>query len=352
MPGAAGRAMSSQARTSSTTSANTTRSAVPRHCSTCRRSTSMRSPGRDAARLLDRVVTRDVARCSVGQVLYTCWCDGDGKVLDDGTIARLDETRFRMTRRRAQPALARRQRDRTGGRRSRTFGAHRCARAAGAERRAILEHATAGDLAALKYFRVMPCGLRGVPVRSRAPATRAISATRSGSRAAMRSGLGRAGRSRRAVRHHAGRHAGAGRRAHRGGPHLLDVDYVSAHKALIAGQTSSPFELDLGWTVNLEKGELRRQERARRRSSARAGVAARRCRGRLGLARARSTASVGTCAATAATAWRMSVPLYCGGRRSDTRRAAWWSPLLKKYIALAQSERRWAARRHARWKWR
>src|SRR6185503_4800205 len=34
---------------------------------------------------------------------------------------------------------------------------------------------------------------------------------------------------------------------------LIDVDYVPARKALIAAQTSSPFELDLGWTVNLKK---------------------------------------------------------------------------------------------------
>ena len=59
--------------------------------------------GRDAARLLDRVVTRDVLRSQVGQVLYTPWCDAAGKVLDDGTIARLDETTFRMTS--AEPSL-------------------------------------------------------------------------------------------------------------------------------------------------------------------------------------------------------------------------------------------------------
>src|SRR5262245_59268012 len=53
--------------------------------------------GRDAARLLDRIVTREVVRSQVGQVLYTPWCDAAGKVLDDGTVARLDETTFRMT---------------------------------------------------------------------------------------------------------------------------------------------------------------------------------------------------------------------------------------------------------------
>src|SRR5688572_19314647 len=59
--------------------------------------------GPDAARLLNRVVTRDVERSAVGQVLYTTWCDSDGKVLDDGTIARLDEHELRMTS--AEPNL-------------------------------------------------------------------------------------------------------------------------------------------------------------------------------------------------------------------------------------------------------
>ena len=53
--------------------------------------------GRDAARLLDRVVTRDVGKAKVGQVLYTTWCDGDGKVIDDGTVSRLGDQRFRLT---------------------------------------------------------------------------------------------------------------------------------------------------------------------------------------------------------------------------------------------------------------
>src|SRR5687767_15880548 len=53
--------------------------------------------GRDAARLLDRMVTRDVAKCAVGQVLYTPWCDAHGKVIDDGTVSRLDDRTFRLT---------------------------------------------------------------------------------------------------------------------------------------------------------------------------------------------------------------------------------------------------------------
>jgi glycine cleavage system T protein (aminomethyltransferase) len=53
--------------------------------------------GRDAARLLDRVMTRDVSKVRVDQVIYTPWCDEDGKVLDDGTITRLAEHEYRVT---------------------------------------------------------------------------------------------------------------------------------------------------------------------------------------------------------------------------------------------------------------
>ena len=51
--------------------------------------------GRDACRLLDRMVTRDVSKCQVGQVLYTPWCDASGKMIDDGTISRLGDDLFR-----------------------------------------------------------------------------------------------------------------------------------------------------------------------------------------------------------------------------------------------------------------
>jgi aminomethyltransferase len=53
--------------------------------------------GRDAARLLDRVMTRDVSKVRVDQVIYTPWCDEDGKVLDDGTITRLADDEYRVT---------------------------------------------------------------------------------------------------------------------------------------------------------------------------------------------------------------------------------------------------------------
>ena len=53
--------------------------------------------GPDAVRLIDRVITRDATKIKPGQVIYTPWCDDFGKVIDDGTIARLDDESFRWT---------------------------------------------------------------------------------------------------------------------------------------------------------------------------------------------------------------------------------------------------------------
>ena len=62
-----------------------------------------RVTGRDATRLVDRIITRDVHKISVGQVVYTPWCDEHGKVIDDGTVSRLEENVYRWTA--ADPSL-------------------------------------------------------------------------------------------------------------------------------------------------------------------------------------------------------------------------------------------------------
>src|SRR6202789_1042986 len=59
--------------------------------------------GKDTTKLVNRVITRDIQKVSVGQVIYCCWCDEDGKVIDDGTITRLAENDYRWTA--ADPSL-------------------------------------------------------------------------------------------------------------------------------------------------------------------------------------------------------------------------------------------------------
>src|SRR5438128_355802 len=53
--------------------------------------------GPDAARLVDRVITRDATKLAPGRVFYTAWCDEHGKVIDDGTVHALDDGTFRWT---------------------------------------------------------------------------------------------------------------------------------------------------------------------------------------------------------------------------------------------------------------
>src|SRR5687767_3869731 len=62
-----------------------------------------RLTGKDATRLVDRVITRDMKKVAVGQVVYTPWCDEQGKVIDDGTVSRLEENIYRWTA--ADPSL-------------------------------------------------------------------------------------------------------------------------------------------------------------------------------------------------------------------------------------------------------
>src|SRR5688500_15240805 len=59
--------------------------------------------GPDAAALVDRIITRDARKLQPGQVVYTPWCDETGRVLDDGTVTRLQEHQFRWTA--AEPNL-------------------------------------------------------------------------------------------------------------------------------------------------------------------------------------------------------------------------------------------------------
>ncbi len=118
--------------------------------------------GPDAVALLDRVVTRDVSRMVIDQVVYTPWCDEEGKVIDDGTVTRLDRNRFRVTA--ADPsyrwfllnatgldAIVRDTSEETAG-----------LALQGRLSRHVLEAATGGDWSDLGYFRRRPATIAGV----------------------------------------------------------------------------------------------------------------------------------------------------------------------------------------------
>ena len=55
-----------------------------------------RIAGVDAARFLNRLVTRDVSRLRINRVSYCIWCNDEGQIIDDGTLFRLGEHEYRL----------------------------------------------------------------------------------------------------------------------------------------------------------------------------------------------------------------------------------------------------------------
>ncbi|HXJ50339.1 MAG TPA: aminomethyltransferase family protein [Burkholderiales bacterium] len=296
--------------------------------------------GRDAARLLDRVVTRDVMRAQVGQVLYTPWCDAAGKVLDDGTVARLDEGLFRMTS--AEPSLRWLEANSIGLDVTVEDISESTAALSlqGPQSLAVLK--ALGDVPPLKYFRLARTELRGVRVEiSRTgytgdlgfeiwiPSGDAIPVWDAVMEVGKDYGLQAAGMLALDVARI------------EAGLMLIDVDYVPAKKALTESQTSSPYELDLAWAVNLDKEQfVGRQalaaEKARGPAWQFVGIEI----GYPGLERL--YADAGLAARLPQAAWRTSVPIYSGAEQAGYATSGGWSPILKKYIALAHLRSRWA----------
>jgi aminomethyltransferase len=55
-----------------------------------------RITGVDAYRFLDRLVTRDLSKLKPGRVTYVVWCNDDGKLIDDGTLFQFDDGDYRL----------------------------------------------------------------------------------------------------------------------------------------------------------------------------------------------------------------------------------------------------------------
>jgi aminomethyltransferase len=294
--------------------------------------------GRDAARLLDRVVTRDVGKSKVGQVLYTPWCDAEGKQIDDGTISVLAERTYRMTA--ADPTLRWLHLNAAGLDVAIEEVSERTAALSlqGPSARAILQVAAQRDLAGLKYFHLTEAKIRGIPVTiSRTgytgdlgyeiwvDAAQAVPLWDALIETGTPYGLTPAGMLALDVARI------------EAGLLLIEVDYFSSRHALIEAQKSSPFELGLGWTVALGKESF----------NGKPALVAEQQRGPAwqftGLAvdwesLERLYADVGLPPRLPTQAWRTSVPVYSGGKQVGYATSGGWSPLLKQYIALAHLE--------------
>ena len=295
--------------------------------------------GRDALRLVDRIITRDATKLTVGQVYYTPWCDEHGRVIDDGTVSRLDDDLFRWTA--ADPSLRWLQQNAIGLDVRIEDASERIAAIAlqGPTSARLLRAVADARIDDLKYFRVTRGTIAGLPVDI--------------SRTGYTGDLGYeiwmeaadAGRVWDALME-AGRPFDvkpAGMLALdvariEAGLLLIDVDFFSSRKALIASQTYSPYEMGLGRLVTLQKNRYIGQ-RALREEHARGHV--RQVVGleihwpevesiheRLGLA-----------PTVPAVASRTAVPVYRSGSQVGRATSTTWSPVLKKMVALATVER-------------
>jgi aminomethyltransferase len=122
---------------------------------------------------------------------------------------------------------------------------------------------------------------------------------------------------------------------------LADVDFYSSKKAIFDFQKSSPLELGLGWAVKLEKEycigqEALREENARGPDWRTVGL-------EVNLNSLEAIyAEFGMPLYVPYEAWNQAVPVYSGGQQIGKATSGMWSPVLKKYIAIARLRPRFA----------
>jgi aminomethyltransferase len=296
--------------------------------------------GTDALRLVDRLIVRNATALNPGRVFYTPWCDEHGKVIDDGTIHRLEDADggqvIRWTA--ADPQYRWLRMNAHGLDVDVRDVSERDAAIAlqGPLAREVLEAASGEDFGDLRYFRRRRCTLGGIPVDvSRTgytgdlgyelwiPADRAVEAW---------DALVAAGEPYRV------RPAGilaldvARLEA---GLVLIEVDYTSAVHSRIPAQNFSPFEIGMGRLVDLAKSDF--VGRRALIAEIAAGGPSRRL---VGLdvswpAIEALHAAEGLAPYAPPTVSRVPVPLFAGSRQVGRVTSLGWSPLLKKMLALA-----------------
>jgi aminomethyltransferase len=291
--------------------------------------------GPGAARLVNRVITRDVDAMAVGQVYYTPWCDEQGCVIDDGTVTRLSEQRFRWTA--AEPNLRWLMQNAIGLDVKIEDASERLAALAvqGPLAAAVLRTCVDVDIDVLRYFRATSAHVDGVSVDiSRTgytgdlgyeiwvPGARAVTVWDALMRAGRPFGLKPAGMLALDVARV------------EAGLLLIDVDFVSARKAVTADQRSTPDELGLDRLVRLNKAPF----------VGRSAIAAERDRGvrRRVVGIEVDWADVealyeraGRAPVAPSAASRVSVPVRKSRQQIGRATTTTWSPVLKKLIALA-----------------
>lgn len=294
--------------------------------------------GPEARAYLQRLITRNIANLKVGDVLYSPWCDSRGKVIDDGTFACFAEDHFQMTAaEQGESWLHKTARgfDVTIDNISDDFGVLALQ---GPTSLAVLRELVGEAVAALGFSQSCHTSFDDIPLwisrtgytgdlgyevwvpRDQGVAIWDRIVEIGGAYALYPAGIWALDVARIEA-----------------GLLMLDVEYVSALAAATSAQTSSPFELGLGWSVHFKKGDfIGREALLREKSDATTPyqyvgcvldpVAYREAFEELGLPPNLTVK-----------AWRGVHPLFNEhGAQKGYATCGTWSPTLQKYLMLAQ----------------
>jgi aminomethyltransferase len=300
--------------------------------------------GPDAPQFLSRIMTKNIENIPVGRAVYCCWCDDFGKIIDDGTVFRLDTERLRVHT--AEPMLAWFEQFERGFNVTLEDISAKIAAVAiqGPTSRDILRQISDMDMDALAYYQVKRAQLDKLPVLI--------------SRTGYTGDLGYEIW----VDHAAAlplwdalMSAGKPYLLHPFGLDVLDiarieaglilngVEFHNAAHCLVESQKSTPFELGLDWTVDLDREPFCGQQALKTEQAAGPQLAL------VGLEldwdeQASLYAKHGLPVQVHPGAWRSGVPVYDNGgsRQIGKATSGAWSPMIKKNLALASVDSRYA----------
>jgi aminomethyltransferase len=290
--------------------------------------------GPDAATFLSRVTVRNIAKLKPGRVTYCCWCDEHGKLVDDGTVACLEENVYRLSA--AEPTyywlerLARGYQVEVKD----TTRDTACLALQGPTSRAILSACSDANMDHLKFFGLTSATLDGAKVQiSRTGYTGDLGFEiwmENKDALPVWDALIDAGRPYDILP--VGLEALDMARIEAGFI-LLGVDYFSAPHCILESRKSTPYEMGLDWTIQLDRSKFI---------------------GQAALANEKKEGSIwqlvgvefdwvqiealydsyGLPPDIPPHACRSALPIYCEGEQVGQITSNTWSPILKKYIGL------------------
>ena len=291
--------------------------------------------GGDAEKFLSRLVVRDISRLKTGRVAYCCWCDDRGKVIDDGTISRFEDNRFRLTS--TSPAGYWLHFVAEGFEVSIQDSTTDLAALAiqGPTSKAVLTECGAKSVEDLRFFGVAHSRISGIDVCvSRTGYTGDLGYevwVEAAEAEKLWDIIIEAGRPHGLIP--AGLDALDMTRIEAGFI-LQGIDYFSAPRTVLESRKSTPFELDMDWMVNLDRepfvGQAALMEE-KQRGPAQRLVGLELSWEELEELYEHEDLPVGL----PPEACREPIPVYKGNQQVGQATSHTWSPLLKKSIALA-----------------